>query len=103
MGVGRCGHGALPTVFASRICRGDQAQKLPEFSGALKPCQVTPCGHQGDGHGAWHPTQSLEGFDHRGQTPGLDVIVPCLVETLEAVGRLLNRSDVCLKDDVLRR
>ena len=103
MGVARFGQGALPTWFARRVCRGDQAQKLHEFSGALKTCQVTQFGHQGDGHGALPPTQRLEGFDHRGQTPGLDVILPFLFETLAAVGRLLNRSDVFLKDDVLSR
>jgi len=31
------------------------------------------------------------------------VILPCLFETLEAFGLLMNGTDLCLKDDWLRR
>src|SRR5262245_47240552 len=52
---------------------------------------------------AWPPTQGLEGLTHRGHTPGGDVRVECLVEPLEAFGRLLNRTDVCVTDAWRRR
>ena len=79
-----------------------QAQKLHQFAWTLKACQVPHCGHQGDRHGAWHPTQGLQGVDHGGQTPGFDVIVQFLLQTLEAVAVFADGSDIFLQDDVLR-
>src|SRR5262249_3563213 len=37
------------------------------------------------------------------QTPRLHVILQCLFETLETFGVFVHRSDVFLKDDLLRR
>ena len=46
---------------------------------------------------------SLQGFDHRVQTPGLYVLVEFLVETLEAFSVFSDRPDICLEHDWLRR
>ena len=50
----------------------------------------------------WHAAQGLQRLDHRGQTPGVDVLLEFLFESLEAFGVFVNRPDVCLQDDVLR-
>ena len=50
-----------------------------------------------------YATQGLKGLDHRVQTPGFDVLVEFLFETLEAFGVFVHRSDIFLKDDLLRR
>ena len=102
MGVARFGNRPLSALLPGGIFRGDQAHKLHQFSWALKPRQVTHFRHQGDGHGELHPTQSLEGLDHRVQTPGFDVLVEFLFETLEAFGVFTDGADIFLKDDLLR-
>ena len=84
MGVAGFGNRPLPALLAGGIFRGNQAQKLHQFSWALKPCEVAHFCHQGDGHGALHPTQSLEGLDHRVQTPRFDVLMEFVLQTLEA-------------------
>jgi hypothetical protein len=48
-----------------------------------------------------HPTQSLEGLDHGGQPPGVDVPVQALFETWEAVAVFADGSAIFLQDDVL--
>ena len=58
---------------------------------------------QGAGHGAWPTAPGVPCLDHWVHTPGLHVIVPCLFETLEAVGLLMHGTAICLKDDVRRR
>jgi len=52
-------------------------------------------------NGARHPTQGLEGLDHRGQPPGFDRLAACLCATLQAFGVLMHGADVCLEDALL--
>ena len=103
MGMARLGQRALPTLLPRGICRGNQTQTLQQFSGAVTTSQVTHVRHQGHGDCALHPTPGLESLNHRGHTPGFDVLVAFLCKTLEACGMLLHRTDVFLKDDVLRQ
>ena len=65
--------------------------------------QITQFRDAGDGHGAWHAPQGLQGLDHRLKTPGVHRLVECLCETLQAFGGLVHRPDICLEDDVRRR
>jgi hypothetical protein len=44
---------------------------LHQCSRGLKTGEVASCGDHGDGYRAWHTTESLQGFDHCVQTPGL--------------------------------
>jgi hypothetical protein len=69
----------------------------------IDTAEVANCCHHRDGHGAWHAMQSLKGLDHRGQAQRFHVILPFLCQTLEAFGVFGNGSDICLKDDLLRR
>jgi len=50
----------LAPVPGGVLCR-EQAQKLPEVSGGSASAAVPDCGHQSDGDGAVHATQSLQG------------------------------------------
>ena len=102
MGVACLGDRSLATLLTGGMFRGHQAHKLPEFPWTLKACQVTYFGHQGDRHGALPPTQRLEGLDHRGQTPGVDLLVEFMCETLEACVVFAHGSDIFLENDVLR-
>ena len=51
----------------------------------------------------WHATQGLERVDHRVEAPGFDLVLEFLFETLEAFGVFVDRSDIFLEDDLLRR
>jgi hypothetical protein len=68
----------------------------------INPSELAQFGHHGDGHGAWHTAPGVQRLDHRVQAPGFHVIVSCLFEALEAFGRLMNRTAICLKDEVRR-
>jgi hypothetical protein len=103
MGMPCFGNGPLPTLLAGSICRGDQAQNLQQFSGGIETGESANVGHHGDGHGAWHATQGLQGFAYRVQAPRLPLILEGLFEALEAFGVLGNRSDVCVKAELLSR
>ena len=102
MGVPRFGNRPLPAMVASRVLRGNQPQEFHQFSWVLTTRQVADFGHHGDGHGELHTPQGLEGLDHGMQAPPLHLGLQFLFEPLEAVGRLRNRTDVFLKDDLLR-
>ena len=103
MGSPGFGHGPLLAPRTRGIFGRDQAQALHQVSWALETGEVATCCHHGDGHRAWHATQSLQGFDPRVHTPGVHVILPCLCEPLEACSRCVHRTDICLQDDVWRR
>ena len=103
MGVTRFGHRTLPAMVASRVLRGNQPQEFHQFSWVLTTRQVTDFGHHGDGHGELHTPQGLEGLDHGMQAPRWHLCVQFRVEPLEAFGMLSTRTDVFLKDDLLRR
>jgi hypothetical protein len=98
--VACCGHGALATLCARSIFRGEQAHTLHACSGALTPWQGTHCRHQGAGDGAWHPTPGVQGLDHRVHTPGFDLRRAGVLETLEACAVFAHGSDLFWKDDV---
>ena len=103
MGVAGFGNRSLSALLTGGIFRGDQAQEFHQFSWGIKTGQVANFGHHGDGHGELHPTQGLQGLDHRMQTPGFDVLLEFLFETLEAFGVFSDGTDIFLKDDLLRR
>jgi hypothetical protein len=103
MAVTRFGHRTLPAMVAGRVLRGNQPQAFPQFSWVLTTRQVADVGHHGDGHDAWHTPQGLEGLDHEMQAPRLHLCLQFRFAPLEVCGRLMNRTDVCLKDDVLNR
>jgi hypothetical protein len=59
------------------------------------------------GHGrhrdrAWHPAESLERLDNRGESPGLHLLGEFLFQTRPPCGVLSDRSDVFLGHDLLR-
>jgi hypothetical protein len=99
----RFGNRSLAALFTGGMLRGKQAQKLHQCSWTLKACQGPHVRHEGDGRGQLYPPQSLPGLDHRGQAPGCDRLVALVLQTLEAVGVFAPRSDLVLKNDVLRR
>jgi hypothetical protein len=101
MRIPRFGNGPLSASLARGVYRGHEAQKFHECSGGIEARQVAELGHGGDSHGAWHPTQGLKGLDHRVQTPGFDLLVECLFETLEAFGVVGHGADIFLQDGVL--
>jgi hypothetical protein len=103
LGVPGCGNRALMASRTGGICCRDPPQALHPVAGGSKPGQGAHVGHPGDGHRAWHPTESLPGFDHRVQPPGVPVRLACLFETLEAFGVFGHRTDLCLDHEVLRR
>ena len=103
MGLACLGHGARPPLLTRGIGRGHQAQTLHQCAWAVQPCQIPHCRHQGHRDCQWHATQGLERLAPRRQTPGFDLLLACLGETLAAFGLLLHHPDVCLQDAVLRR
>jgi hypothetical protein len=102
MRVTGLGNRPLPASLGTGVFRGDQAQKLHEFSGGLKACQVANVGHHGNGHDQVDAAPGLERLNYRVQAPRGDLSLPLLFETLQSFGRLLNGMDIFLKDDVLR-
>jgi hypothetical protein len=73
MGVVGVGARTLPAARTAGIFCGDQAPLWHDVSRVLNARQVAECGHDGHGHGAWHPTQALQDLDHGGRLPAL----PC--------------------------
>jgi hypothetical protein len=61
------------------------------------------CGSPGHGHGAWHTAHGLQRLAHRVHTPGVHGLLACRVETLEACGLLMPRTDLCVQDEWRRR
>ena len=97
------GERAWVAALPGGLFRRDQPQALHQCAWGVNPGQGAHCGAQGDGHGAWHATERLQGCDPRLQTPGLSVLVECLVETLEALGAFSDRPDIGLAHAGLRR
>jgi hypothetical protein len=102
MTMARCGDGALTTPLTRGICRGHQAQALHELSRMIDAGEVSEFSDHRDRHHALHAAQGLKGLDYRVQAPGVDLLVECLFETLEACGVRGDRSHLVLEDDVLR-
>jgi hypothetical protein len=103
VGIPGFGHRPLLTPLPRGIFRRDSSQEFHACSWGIETGESANCRHHGDGHGAWHTAQGLEGLTHWGQTPRLPVILPFLCETLEAFGVFVHRADVCLQDDWLSR
>jgi hypothetical protein len=72
------------------------------FSWGIATAESANLSHHGHGHGTLDAAQGLKRLAHRMQAPGFDAIVPYLLETLEACSVVTRRSDIFLKDDVLR-
>jgi hypothetical protein len=101
--AGAClGHRPLSALRPGGVCCGSQAHALHQCSGGRTPGQGTQGCSQGDGHRAWHAAPGLQSLDHRGQPPGLHVLVECLLEPLEVCGMRLDYSDVGVKNTGLR-
>lgn len=103
MGGAGLGERSLATLCTAGGFRRNQAHTLHQCPRAFKPCQVPHVCHQGDSHRKWPPTQSRESLDHGGQTPGADLLVEFLVETLEACAVFVHGSDIFLDNDLWRR
>jgi hypothetical protein len=97
MGVACFGKRPLSALLPRGVFCGAQAQALHQFSWGVKPGQSAHVRHQGHGYRALHATPGLQSLDHRGQTPGVPVLVECLFETLEAFGMVVHRTDVFWK------
>ena len=69
----------------------------------LEAGEVPQCGPSGDRHGALHASQGLESVDHWGETPGVPLVLECLLQTLEPLGMFRKGPDVCLADALRRR
>jgi hypothetical protein len=102
MGVASFRERPPPASLTAGICCGDQAQVCHPLSGMLEARQVAEFGPHGHGHGDLHPTQALQGRDHRLQSPGFALLLPRLVQAVEACRGLITRADVCLDDDLWR-
>jgi hypothetical protein len=85
------------------MLRGNQAHIFQQLPWAFKACQVTHFGHQSDGNSALHPTQGLQGVDHRGQPPGVDVLMQFLFKALEMFAMFAHGTDIFLKNDLVSR
>ena len=104
MGIPGFGHRPLLAPLPGGVFRGDQAQKFhavllgyrTRVRSPSAATMVTATVH-------WHAAQGLEGFDHRVEAPALPVLLACVFETLEAFGVFGDGTDICLKDDGLRR
>jgi hypothetical protein len=73
------------------------------LSRILKAREVAEFRHRGDGDGALDTPQALEGVDHWGEPPGLDVVVQFLLQARKT-GRVFgDRVHVFLKDNRLGR
>jgi hypothetical protein len=103
MGVACLGDRALAALLTGGMFRGHEPHTLHQCPWAFKVCQVPHVCHQGDSHCKLPSTQSLACLDHGGHTPGGDLLVACLVETLEAFVVCAHGSDLFLENDVLSR
>jgi hypothetical protein len=96
------GDRALPASLSTGVFGGDQAQMFHQLSGIVEAGQVAQFGDDGHGHRELHPTQGLERLDHRLQAPGFDLRLQSWLQSLEAVGVLIDRADVFLENELLR-
>lgn len=103
LGVAGFRHPPLLAPLARGICCRDQTQEWHLCAWVGEARQVTHGRHHGDGHGERHPTQGLEGVNPGRHTPRFAVLSECLCQTPEALGVLMDGTDVCLQDDWLRR
>jgi hypothetical protein len=103
LGMPRFRDRALAAPCPGGLCRGDQPQDCPEFSGGIETRQGADCGEHGARHGAWPAAEGLEGLDHRLQAPSCALVVACWCQALEPFGLFGHSPDLFVKDDWLRR
>jgi hypothetical protein len=103
LGVAGLRDAALTPPLARGGFGGCEAQGTQELSGGLEAGEVPQCGYGGDRHGALHAPSGLERCDHWGETPGVPLVLACLLQTLETLGVCGNGPDVCLADALRRR
>ena len=76
---------------------------MHQLSRVSEPGEVTECGHRGHCDRAWHPAESLERVDDRGEPPALHLVGECLCQTRQPFGVVGDRADVFLAHDLLCR
>jgi hypothetical protein len=86
----------LTAPLACRVFRGRYALVIHELSRGGETGVVPQCGPSGHRHGKRYPTQGLEGVDHWGKPPGLDLVVESLFQTCQPCGMGSDRTDVFL-------
>jgi hypothetical protein len=102
MGIARFGNGPLATPCTGGILRGNQPQEFHDLSGIIEARQVSKFGHRGDRDSELHTAEGLKGLDHRVQAPRFDLLLEFVFETLEALGVVVDRTDIFLEDNLLR-
>src|SRR5262249_40612994 len=95
------GNGTLLAALARGVFRGNQPQDFHPFSWVLKTREVAHFGHYGDGHGALHTAQGLQGIYHRTQAPSFDLHLQLLVQTSKTCGGCVPCTDIFLEDALL--
>jgi hypothetical protein len=68
----------------------------------LEAGQVTEFGHEAPRDSALDAPQGLQRLNHGVSSPGVDVVMQFLLQTLQACGVLGDRPDVCVENDRLR-
>src|SRR5215208_5206478 len=66
---------SLPALLTGGICRGDQAQALPQLSWGIDTGEIAQFGHHGHGPGELHAAQGLKCVDDRMQAPRFDLVL----------------------------
>jgi len=94
---------ARATPFSTGIVGRRPSQVRHALAGRLNTGEIAQFGHEGDGHGALHAPQRLEGLDHWGQTPGGDLSVQCLFKPPEACRVFGDGPHICLDNERRRR
>ena len=102
VGMARLGDPSLTPALAPGVFRRGQAELTPEWSGVVKPGEVTTLSRAGHGDGARPPTQGLAGLDQGEQTPGLSLRLEGLLQALEACGVRGDRPDIRWEDELRR-
>jgi hypothetical protein len=100
MAMARLGEAALSAPLARRVCRGCEAQGVQQLSRGIEPGEVAACGHRGPGDRAWHPAESLERVDDRGEPPGLPLVGEGVCQTRPPCGVVGDRADVCVAHEL---
>jgi hypothetical protein len=102
MGMARFGEAALRPPLPTGRVRRDHPPITHAWSGVFAPGEVSQVRHEGDGRGALHPPEGLQGFHHREPPPGVRLRWPRLCEPLQAFSGFGDRPHGCLEDDVVR-
>src|SRR5262245_65406511 len=103
MAIARLRDAALLAPLSRRVFLGGEAQGVHQLSRVIAPGEVAECGHRGHCDRAWHPAESLERVDDRGEPPGLHLVCEGLCQTREPFGVVGDRADVFLAHALLCR